>query len=418
MSVLLVLALVIPAQEDVDALIRKLGDDSVAVREEASTSLLKLGEKARLKLEGAAASGDAGIKARAAAVLAILDREKRDRALLPPPTRVTLAGEMTLREAMDAVERQGGRKVDCALWPEGKFRIDLKDVEYWKALEAIAKASGARTLTCEPTGPRLAGEKHVPQPSVVKGTFRLHVSKITDRIGMYFDKGAEDQSFSIHLSLGWESQHAPARLYVRVDSVQDDLGTDFTTSVAANLRFTGHDVIFATAEKPLRASTLDLRSGEGLKPQAKRFSRIAGSITAFLRASEENLRVPMPKLTDEWAPVLEVIEMGSDKPVVGESTVWVVKREQGFLKCNLKFRNFDSRLLCTFGDLWTVKGPNQAQAKGWADASSDQNRMAPELWLSFKDAEAVTEVQALEIPIPKRMIKVEIPFEFKDVDLR
>jgi hypothetical protein len=411
------LLLLVP-QEDVDALIRQLSDESIEVRTKATAALRALGERARTKLEQAASSGDTEVKTRASSILAFLDLERKERAWFPTPMRITLSGDMTLKEAVDAVEKQGGRKVACPSWPEGKVKIDLKDVPYWKAMEEIAKA-GSRTLLCDKTGPTLAGTRHVAVPSVIDGTLRLHVARIADRRAVDFDKGGEDNSFSIFLSLGWEMARAPARLYVTVDEVQDDLGNDLTGWIRPHLRFTGHDVILASPENPVHASLLDLRGGVSFRPEAKRLVRIAGTITAFFRASEENLVVPMPKMTDEWHPAIEVRDAGGGATKAGESCVWVVKREGGDLTCLVKFREFDSRLVCTFGDLWKVKGEGGSEATGSSNASSDRNPWAPELWLSFRGAAGtVTAVQSLEINLPRRMIRKEIPFEFKDVPIR
>lgn len=67
-TVLLILAL-----QDVDGLIRQLGDDRIEARDRASEELLKLGAKALEKLKEAAASSDPEIAARARALVAEID---------------------------------------------------------------------------------------------------------------------------------------------------------------------------------------------------------------------------------------------------------------------------------------------------------------------------------------------------------
>lgn len=67
-TVLLVLAL-----QDVDGLIRQLGDDRIEVRDKASAELLKIGAKALDKLREAAKSADPEIAARARALVAEID---------------------------------------------------------------------------------------------------------------------------------------------------------------------------------------------------------------------------------------------------------------------------------------------------------------------------------------------------------
>ena len=73
----LLFGLLLLPQEDIDALIKQLADESIEVRERAVANLAKLGEKARAKLEAAAAAGTPEVKARAASILAGLDRDRK-----------------------------------------------------------------------------------------------------------------------------------------------------------------------------------------------------------------------------------------------------------------------------------------------------------------------------------------------------
>lgn len=73
---LLALCLLLPAQADPDALLKKLGSEKAEEREGAERKLIELGESVRPTLKRTADSGDAEIARRAVAILAVLDRYK------------------------------------------------------------------------------------------------------------------------------------------------------------------------------------------------------------------------------------------------------------------------------------------------------------------------------------------------------
>jgi hypothetical protein len=70
---LLLLAVLLAPQDDVDDLLRRLGDADAAVREKASAALASRGDAARAALEKARTSQDPEIRARATAVLMSID---------------------------------------------------------------------------------------------------------------------------------------------------------------------------------------------------------------------------------------------------------------------------------------------------------------------------------------------------------
>jgi hypothetical protein len=88
------LLLLAARQDDLDALLTRLGDDDPETREAAAAELLKRGEPARAALEKAAASDHAELKARAKEILRALDKRReaervKVEIVLPPdaPTR-------------------------------------------------------------------------------------------------------------------------------------------------------------------------------------------------------------------------------------------------------------------------------------------------------------------------------------------
>jgi len=419
MKVALLLGLLVLPQEDVEALIRQLGDESIEVRERATGAILKLGEKARDALERAAASGTPELKARASSILKSLNRVRELRAWVIPPTQVTLSGEMTLREAAESIEKQGGLKSECASWPEGKFRIELKDVPFWKALEEICRASGRRALMCDATGPKLVGDRHEEIPSTVAGIFRLQSAGVAERRTINFDTGADEKTLTIFLKLGYENPKRPFRVYVSLDSLKDDQGNELVGGFRQHLTFAPkYEQTTTPAEKPLFALALELKSSEIPKPETAKIVRLSGSITVYFGASEETMRMPKQEGAAEWAPVLEVLDDTQVEPIIGLGNSGLVTPRGGELQCRVKFKSFDHRLVCLFGDIWNLRDGSDKLFPGSAGVVSSLDPQAPELTLFFQNAEPTGGIRSIEVGIPRRLIRKDIHFELKDIRIR
>lgn len=418
MSWILVLYLVGVPQQGLEDLIRNLGDDSIEVRERATGALLKLGEKARAALERAAETGPDEVKAGAASILKSLNRVREFRLWMIPPTRTTLSGDMTLRQAVESLEEQGGLKTACAEWPEGTFRIEVKDVPFWKALEEVCRASGKRSLVCEAAGPRLIGDRHVEVPSAVDGIFRIHCNGATERRAVNLDTGVEEKSFVISLQLGFENPKAPFRFYVALDSVKDDLGNEMAVGFLPFLRMAQKYEQLFGADKPLQALTLELKTLQTPKPEVARIASLSGSITVFFRASEETIRIPLPAAMEEHVPVLECFEDSEAKPAIGTATVSPGSRVGDEISSRLKFKSVDSRLLCEFGDPWTLRDAADKTVSGYPGMVASNDPQAPELHISFQNAGKMGEIKSLEVGVPNRLIKKEIRFVLKDIRIK
>jgi len=419
MKVALMLALLVVPQEDVESLIRNLSDESIEVRERAAGAILKLGEKAREALARAAASGTPEMKERVGSILKSLDRAKELRAWVIPATLVSLSGEMTLREAVESLQKQGGLKTECASWPEGKFRIDIKDVPFWKALEEVCRASGKRSLACEGPGPRLVGDRHEAIPSVVAGIFRLQAAGASERRAFNFDTGAEEKSLTISLMLGYENPKRPIRMYLSLDSVKDDQGNELAAGFQPHLTFAPkYEQITTPADKPLFALALELKSPEVPKPEVSRIARLSGTITVYFAASDEMLRLPKAEGEDEWTPVLEVLDETKTEPIIGLGSSGLVLPRGDELHCRVKFKSFDSRLVCLLGDIWNLRDGSDKLFPGSADVVNSNDPTAPELTLVFRGAEPAGGIRSIEVGIPRRLIRKDIHFELKDIRIR
>jgi hypothetical protein len=325
---------------------------------------------------------------------------------------------MTLKEAVESLEKQGGLKTECAPWPDGKFRIELKEIEYWKALDEVCRASGNRSLSCEAGGPRLVGDRYTEIPAVTHGIFRLQSKGIAERRTMNLDTGKEEKSFHIFLSLAYENPKPPVRFYVTLDSVKDDLGNELVEGFRANLRFAPkYGQITMPAGKPLFALAVELRSAEVPKPEARRIASLSGRVTAYFRGSEESFKFPLGD-PGEWKNVFEILDEGRGEPIVGSARYYPGTRTADESNIRLHFKSLDSRLVCDFGDLWILRDGADKTVTGGAGAVSDRDPTGPELQLTFRNVAPGGDWQSLEVALPRRMIRREIPFDLKDIRIR
>ena len=129
-------------------MIRQLDDDDPAVRDAAVDRLVAKGEAARGAVADEAAHSDSPeVRARAAGVIARLDRAVADR-----PTTVTLhKANANPRDLFLALAKQGGTDVTFipdVLWTPQfgqavRVSVDFTDVPFWEAVDELCRKSGA-----------------------------------------------------------------------------------------------------------------------------------------------------------------------------------------------------------------------------------------------------------------------------------
>jgi len=89
--VLILPTLCIPVQDpDFETLIKRLGDDSIEVREKAAAALVALGNKVEEKLKARLESAQGILKSQIESVLQSIRRGRKLQTVLPPVKRITL----------------------------------------------------------------------------------------------------------------------------------------------------------------------------------------------------------------------------------------------------------------------------------------------------------------------------------------
>ncbi len=142
---LLILALV--ALQDIDGLVRELGDDDSGVREKAVRRLLEIGPAAKGALKAREKDSDAELRLRVQALLAEIGRRERVGLLNPAPLKLTLSlKDAPVGDALRAVFSPYGLETSFTGRTDfvntRKVSLELKDALFWEAFDTLCKSGG------------------------------------------------------------------------------------------------------------------------------------------------------------------------------------------------------------------------------------------------------------------------------------
>ena len=417
-ATIMALALFVCQEQDVDRLVRRLGDEDVQKRLEAKEKLLGLGESARAAVRKAAESTDLEKRRLAREILQTLDLARELRSWMGPATRITLSGRMTLEDAVRRIERQSGQKIAAESWPERSFDVDLRDVPYWQAIERLCEASGKRTLTPTPEGPRLIGERAARIPSVLSGPFRISADRTLETRDFRMSTMTEATTLMLDLSVSWERSIAPVRSFLALEKVVDDGGRDLTRGFHAFEKriFPGTAPAFLREERvyvktfhPITASPPD--------KAARTLSRLEGTITLYIRASHDDVTLALPKDGEVSRATVTIVSERLKQSE--EVTILLSDMGRGgtVAGCRLSFENMDRRMA---RDLFNHLYLSDREGKRYQGRpkQAPMSEGMPEFRLAFVGVPKKAELTGITIRLPRRMLRMEIPFVLKDVPVR
>jgi len=401
-------------QENPAELIRQLGEGGLEEREAATEKLIRLGEPAREALLKAMKSDNGELRLRAEQILKTLDTQKEMRAFLAPASRISIAGEFTLQEAMKELEKQSGHKIECVTWPEGKFRVDLRGASSWDALEAICAASGKRTPELTEEGIKLTGARYLKKPRVEQGSVTVRIDKVER--GREFDIGdrTEKRYLALYLVVGWERSVVPVCAYWDIVSAVDDQGVDHKKAFDDFVRHLSWGLSPSAEEpKPEFSRNFYLITYDPPKEKAKVIPELKGKFTLWLKASPDLISFAMPEETrevdEEEKAVSESIRV-FDSGLMPKSSVKVTLHGRG----SLDFEGVDRRMIKEHMYLAYVTDRDKRRYSCWTEYEEETGRFS--CWPEGVPKEAVQE--RLVLRIPKRVVQVEIPFTLKDIPVK
>src|SRR5207248_8750645 len=134
-------------------LVEQLADPDYRKREQATEQLRRLGPAALPALRAAADHPDPEVRRRARDLVPGLEID-----VALAPKRVTLkAADQTPRQLLDLLQDQSGYKIDVfGAVPTQKVSVDVADVPFWEAVDAVARESGLVLMpTNGPNGPHV-----------------------------------------------------------------------------------------------------------------------------------------------------------------------------------------------------------------------------------------------------------------------
>lgn len=414
----LALFLAIPPQETVDDLVKMLGAEEIESRSVAEKKLITLGEPAREALTRALAIDDPELKLRLVRILKTLDLHKELRGWFAPPSRITLSGEFTLEGAVREIERQSGQKVRCEAWPEGRFRIELKDAPYWESLEAVCAASGSRSLFARESGPEIGGTKYVKIPCAASGSFNLRFESVVEYRRFALAGASENRSLSLILSLGWERSIAPTKTYLALEEVKDDTGADYLAAFREyEARSFSGGSWFVKDPPPVFMKPLHAGAFATLPEKANRLSA-RGSVLLWIRGAPDDLEMKVPGPGESAEDAIQILTAQLGDASTARLRLAESARTASSVSFKLSITDMDVRMLRETYELWHLKDKAGRRYVGSVRQVQRTNAFSATYSLEFNSIPADAEISAFVIRIPRRVVALEVPFELKNIPLK
>lgn len=403
-------------QDVAERLLEELGDDSVEIRDRAAEKLIRLGERARAALRRAAASDNADKKARASELLKTLDLFAELRPWYALESRVTLSGEMTLEQAAQEIGRQSGQSVPASSWPEGRFRIDLREAGFWHALEAIGEADGKRMLSMTNEGPKFTGDAWRKPRSVVAGPFRIATGGSSLRREFDVNSKAGETTTTQWVLLSWERSIDPVRSFLSLQAVRDNAGNDWTEGFAEYQQriFSGYAPRFLE-EKRSYIQGFASRTARPAPPGAEALA-LEGTVTVYVRGAAGDIELSIPASGTRSESVLDVFDDKLSERFPARILLADFGRKETTATCSLSIQKIDPRLV---EDLFNHLYLHDREGRKYQGTPKSISKPSDgrTFSLEFKGVPQASELMGMVIRLPRRLVKKLIPFSFRDVPL-
>jgi len=270
-------------KDEVHRLVRQLDDNERSQREAAEKSLVELGVEALNLLPPITPRTPAEVKERLGRVRKTLETTIAES--IAQPSLVTLAGEMSLTEALQAMEQQTGNRVTGYERRSGKVKVAFDKTPYWQALDEVLDQANlninefggeasALVLTARPEG-----QASRTETGVYSGVFRLEALRLESRRDL---RNPTVNGMRLSLGVTWEPRVAPIGLRQQLSeiTVVDDRGE--ALSVAGN-----QGALNASAELGMSAIEFGIPLPL-VSREAKRIALLKGRFTALIPGRVES----------------------------------------------------------------------------------------------------------------------------------
>ncbi|MBI2481564.1 MAG: hypothetical protein HYV60_23855, partial [Planctomycetia bacterium] len=273
----------IDLKAEVNQLVRQLDDNERSQREAAEKALVALGAEALHLLPPITPRTPAEVKERLGRVRKTLETTVAKS--IAQPSVVTLHGEMSLSDALHAMQEQTGNQVTGFERRSGQVKVSFDKTPYWQALDEVLDQAnlsinefGGETSSLV-LNARPEGQSPRSGTGVYSGVFRLETLRLEARRDL---RNPAVNGMRLSIGVAWEPRVMPIALRQQLSeiTIMDDRGKE--------LPVTGtRGALNASAELGMSAVEfgipLELASRE-----SKRISSIKGRFTALVPGRVES----------------------------------------------------------------------------------------------------------------------------------
>ncbi|HRX78073.1 MAG TPA: hypothetical protein P5307_03380 [Pirellulaceae bacterium] len=273
----------IDLKAEVNRLVRQLDDNERSQREAAEKALVELGPGALSLLPVITPRTPAEVKERLGRVRKTLETTTAES--IAQPSLITLEGQMSLGDALTAMQEQSGNQVTGYERRSGQVKVAFDRTPYWRALDEVLDQANlninefggeasALVLTSRPEN-----QVSRAKTGVYSGVFRLEALRLEARRDL---RNPAVNGMRLTIGVAWEPRVMPIALRQQLSeiTVLDDRGEELSVTGTQG-------ALNASAELGMSAVEfgipLDLASRE-----SKRIASIKGQFTALVPGRVES----------------------------------------------------------------------------------------------------------------------------------
>lgn len=392
---------------EVRKLVRQLRDDELAVRDAAEKALTDLGTEVLSYLPRVDDRTPAEIKVRLGRITKAL--ETKFAAEVTRPTTVSLEGEMTLGDALEAIEKQTGNRVEGVENRDPKVRMDFLQTTYWEAMDQILDRVG---LTLNPYGGAANALSVVDRPegqlerhgrAAYSSLFRFEITRLESARDL---RRTDMGSLQLALEVSWEPRMTPIVISQALADIQavDENGNTLSSADDGARELQGQkDAFSGELGLPLR---LPDRS-------VKKIASFKGKLTALVPGRVETFEfVDLPQLNQE--------ELSRGGVTVTVDRFRKTNEDVFELRVRVRFDEASNALESHRGWLYNNeanlvdKTGQQVPAATTETFLQEDNEVGIAYYYAIEDA---PETYKFVYRTPASIVPLEVEYELKDIEL-
>lgn len=430
MKIWALLAVLAVPQDDVDELIRQLGADDLAVREQAMEALIRKGPPVLEKLKSATKDSDPEVALRAQQAIERIERAEAVRKIVPDGRRVTV----DLKDVtVDEIARALGVEIRTADALKGRaLSLQVRDAELLRAIDALAREL-RQEWRFDGKAIVFGTDPFVEYPTAYAGPFRFRIKSIRATSENTFNRRTGELEFSIDVDM--EEGTAPAGA-LQILAIEDEGGQKIEWDKEEPVMGRG----LSMSSMTINGKTIRVFEENG---KLRAVVDDPGSALEGKRVILRNLRKPASKLASlrgevtftipgAFTPVqIDAVEKGTSRSAGDlEATIEEVSDESIVLGIRMKDGSPASRELIDEKSIRIRCGDEEFPATVVDPDTVELGRKNRVVQRKLPQTAGPVRVQIL---LPKAMagkkidritlsmrqvILHRVPFEFRDVDLR